>query len=246
MEELKSKEKVHYNLEKSLSPLWKLTFYSGLSFDWCRRIPKQSQLSIVIRFLIRFTSIALQSYFISTSLFQMGRAIASPASKLLDLVLDLLYVWDKAIILFVCVYLLVYRAEIQAFFCDWGRMEEQYNVFKGVDASRIKRTCIIVYTLYCFYGTSFLFYDIYLKVSSENPVTKNDDLMISFYPDLISNPFFVNWVKFQSVFFTLMFNVYGPLMDIVSAMVSYHAKKFRRYEMGNSGTQRQDFINFSP
>jgi len=46
----------------------------------------------------------------------------------------LLYVWDKVIIPFVCVYLLVYRAEIQAFFCDWGRMEEQYNVFKDVDA----------------------------------------------------------------------------------------------------------------
>ena len=138
MEELKSNEKVHYNLEKSLSPLWKLTFYSGLSFDWYRRIPKQSQLSIVIRFLIRFTSIALQSYYILTSLFQMGRAIANPASKLLDLVLDLLYVWDKAIILFVCVYLLVYRTEIQAFFCDWGRMEEQYHVFKGVDVGRIK------------------------------------------------------------------------------------------------------------
>jgi len=226
MEELKSKEKANYNLEKSLSPLWKLTFYSGLSFDWCRRIPKQSQLSVAIRFLIRFTSIVLQSYYILTSVFELGRALANPASKLLDLVLGLLFVWDKAIILFVCVYFLIYRAEIQAFFYDWGRMEEQYNVFKGVDAGRIKRTCIIVYALYCFYGTSFLFYDIYLKVSSENPITTCDDLMVSFYPSLILNSFFVNWAKFQSVFFTLMFNVYGPVMDIVpSAMVSYHAAK---------------------
>ena len=226
MEEIKPKAtKQHYNLETSLSPLWKLTYYTGLSFDWCRQIPKQSKLSIAIRWVIRFTSIVLQFYFILTSAFQLCRTIINPESKMINIVLNLLPLWDRVIILFVCLYLLIYRAEIQGFFSDWSRMEEQYNVFKGVDSAKLKRTSITIYTLYYIYGISFLCYAIYLNVSGENPVTKDLDLVASFYPGLILNPFFVVWVKFQRVFFTLMFNVYGPLMDIVPAMVFYYAAK---------------------
>jgi len=47
--------------------------------------------------------------------------------------------------------------------------------------------------------------------------------MVSFYPALALNPFFVIRVKFQGVLSTLLFNVYGPLMDIVPAMIFYHA-----------------------
>lgn len=70
----------------------------------------------------------------------------------------MLILWDRFIILYDCFFLKVYRVEVREFFFVWSHMEEKHDVFKGVDASKMKRTSVIVYTLYYIYGLLFLLY----------------------------------------------------------------------------------------
>ena len=53
-----------FNLEESLKPLWKSTYYTGLAFDWCRRNQNQSLLLKSTRCLIILASLTLQFYYI--------------------------------------------------------------------------------------------------------------------------------------------------------------------------------------
>jgi len=51
------------------------------------------------------------------------------------------------------------------------------------------------------------------------------DLIASYYPDLVSNPFYVIRVKFQNLFPNYFLVVFCPLIDITPAMVYYHAAR---------------------
>jgi len=139
MEELYLKEAASlFTLEKSLSPLWKWTYYIGFTFDWCRRITNQSRSSITIRCLIIFLSFIFQLYTISFTIFDLGCIIINTQSTLQDVVQKAIVLGDRPLILFVWFYFLRYRADIQAFFNDWGQMEDRF--IKGVDSATIKRT----------------------------------------------------------------------------------------------------------
>ena len=39
----------YYSLERYLAPLWKITYYIGMFFDWCRPIPQKSCFSTEMR-----------------------------------------------------------------------------------------------------------------------------------------------------------------------------------------------------
>lgn len=118
----------------------------------------QSRLSVIIRYLIIFFSLAFQLYTISFSFFQLGRVTVDPNNKFQDIVNDAIILGDRPLNLFVWFYFLRYRADIQAFFSDWGRMEQQFT--KGFDSATIKRTVIIIYSVYYTYGFLFLFVEL--------------------------------------------------------------------------------------
>ena len=136
MENIKSSNAT-FNLEKSLSPLWKLTYYAGLTFDWCRPIPKQSPPSVIIRSFIAFILFTFLTYEASASVLQLYETLTDPTSRYYEIVLQMMSLGDDLITLLVFVYFLIYRGEIQAFFSDWRKMEEN-NIIKGVDAGKIK------------------------------------------------------------------------------------------------------------
>ncbi len=107
-----------FNLEKSLSPLWKSTYYAVLPFDWFRPIPKQSVPFIIIRSFVTFMVFTLLTYSASTSVLQLYETLTDPTSRCFEIVLQMMSLGDDLITLLVFVYFVIYRADIQAFFSD--------------------------------------------------------------------------------------------------------------------------------
>ena len=168
-----------------------------------------------MRCLIIFITSALQLYIISTSIIQLDRAL-NPDSECVTIVLDMMTFCDKLIILYAYFFFVSYRAEIQTFFSDWGRMEEHYNAIKGVDRGKMKRTCIIVYILYYIYSISYWFFNSYSTVTGENQINVEDHLIASYYPDLMSNPLYFSWIQFRNIYFDFLFALclFSPLLSI--------------------------------
>ena len=212
-----------FNLEKSLSPLWKWTYYIGFTFDWCRRIPNQSRLSIIIRCLVIFFSFVFQVYAISFSIYDLCRVVINPEKKFRDVVLKTIVLGDRPLVLYVWFYFLRYRADIQTFFSDWGRMEEKFT--KGFDSATIKRTVIIIYSVYYTYGFLFLFVFVGIFTTSTSPISASDDWIINYYPDLVLNTPYTIFVRLIPPVSITFVTVFFPLIDILPAIVYCHAAK---------------------
>ena len=239
-----------FNLEKSLSPLWKSTYYLGLTFDWCRPISKKSWQSIIIPCFIIFATFVILLYSTSSSALELSKVIRNPESTILAIVINMIIFSDQLILLLAYFYFLFNKSKLQTFFFNWKQMEEQLGVFKGTDPSKMKRTCIIIYTLHYIYNIFFrLFPSICGEIDTgpddNNSADGNDeDLIASYYPDLVSNPFYVFWVKFQNIFPNYFLVVFCPLIDITPAMVYYHAARMvesMKWEIQELGTN-----DFSP
>ena len=71
----------HY-LEKSLAPLWKLTYYSGLFFDWCAKIPHQSWKSVAAHYIVIAFGMTVYLQQLVLSCLQIMMAITNTESSL--------------------------------------------------------------------------------------------------------------------------------------------------------------------
>lgn len=218
-----------FNLEKSLSPLWKSTYYLGLTFDWCRPIPKKSWLSIISRCFIIFATFVTLLYSTSSLALALIEVIRNSESMILVIVLEMTALSDQLIILVAYSYFVFNRRKLQAFFSDWKQIEEPLDIYKGFDPSKMKRTCIIIYTLYYIYTLCNLFTSIYAEVigndDGSGPSDIDGDLIASYYPELVSNSFYISLVKFQNAFLEFLTVVFCPLIDIAPLMVYYHAAR---------------------
>ena len=222
------KRSTKLNLEHSLSPMWKLTYYLRLTFDWCHRIPNQRTAIKILHGLIIFFSLIYQLYLTCFYFLLLCQSMnAKPENQFLDIVRGMLLLSDQPLILFVWLYFLLRRTQIQAFFYDWENMEEHHHA-KGIDPRKIKRTCILVYTLfsaYCLFALSHCFLNILTRDDSTAPITEDEDLIAGIYPNLISNTPYITWVKIQPIFSQLLYNIFSALIDIVPSLVYYHAAK---------------------
>ena len=235
METLKAINYNEFNLKKSLSPIWKLTYYTGLTSDWCHSNPKQRRLLCnIIPYAIKFVTLIFLLYSTSSSVFQLHKVLINPQSKCFEISQMIMYLSDNVIVLFIWVYFVVYRSDIQAFFSDWGIIIEEEKVMKGVDANKTKRTCVVVYILYVCYSIFYLVYNLYLIAITNNDSPMGDEqedhlmiLIVSYYfPDLVvSRTYHGFWVKFKNTFLNLLFAIFSCLMDIVPTLVYYHAAK---------------------
>lgn len=140
-----------------------------------------------------------------------------------------MYLSDTVIVLFVWIYFVVYRSDIQAFFSDWGIIIGVQKVIKGVATNKVGRTCVVVYVSYACYNVFYFFYNLYLTAITNNDSPMGDKqadyLMIlivnHYYPGLVVNfnPYYVFWVKFKNTFSNLLYAIFSCLMDIVPALV---------------------------
>ena len=148
MEEVQPVNSSFFNLEKSLTPLWKSTYYLGLTFDWCRPIPKQSRPSIMIRCFVIFSTFVILFYSTASSVLNLSKVIRNPRSTNLNIVDEMINLSDQLILLFVYFYFLFNRGKLQTFFSDWKQTEEELGDFKGIDPGKMKQTCNIIYKMY--------------------------------------------------------------------------------------------------
>jgi hypothetical protein len=122
------------SLEASLRPLWKFSWYTGLLFDWCRPMPNQSRLSVIVRYII----IALFALIFFNLLFafslQLGFAFWN-MNSIHEVVPN--FTWLNPIIssIITMIDFIIRRNEYLAFFTDWGILESQLDftcITKGV------------------------------------------------------------------------------------------------------------------
>ncbi len=202
------------DLGKALSPIWKSTYYLGLTFDWCRRISKRSRASFLYlaQCLIIFVSLVFLTCYIVLSALKVGLVIRNPHSKSQDCIIQIILFDEQPLILFIWLYFLIRKADIQAFFEAWANLEKQH--VKGIDVAQIKRTSIFVYIAYYTYGLFFLIIAIF---------TENDDLMSNYYPSLASYAPYVFIIKIKDLVYTFLYAVFYPMTDIVPTFIYYHA-----------------------
>ena len=148
MEEVQPVNSSFFNLEKSLTPLWKSTYYLGLTFDWCRPSPKKSWPSIIIRCCVILSTFVILFYSTFSLALKLIKVIKYPESPILNIVMEMINLSDQLILLFAYFYFVFYRCKLQTFYSDWKQMEEQLGDFKGIDPGKMKQTCNIIYKMY--------------------------------------------------------------------------------------------------
>jgi len=155
---------------------------------------------------------------------KLSQEIINPETKFHDIVNDMIILSEQPLILFVWLYFLLNKANIQAFFNDWNRMEEQhFSNNKGIDSAKIKRTCLIVHILYYTYGFVYLSLTIYVTINNDINIKDDYDLIASYYPDLFLNTSYKIWFAIQAPMWVALYIVMFPLIDIVPTFVYYHA-----------------------
>jgi len=118
-------------------------------------------------------------------------------------------------IIFVWFYFLMYRANIQAFLSDWIRMEEEH--IKGIDSSKIKRTCTIVYVLYYTYGFLQLCFVVFVAFTA--PEVKEDVLSSYYFPNLLLSTPYMIFARAHMCFGSVVHTVFYCLLFSISQLL---------------------------
>lgn len=205
------------SLERSLSPLWKFTYYSGLLLDWSRPM-RSGCLSIVIHCITIPLFFSSMIYYSVNMIFQVVQAVTNPERSSLYEVMLPLVSWSNFPLIFLAwaTYLLQ-RTKLLAFFRDWNRLEKQHII----DNESIKRFCIIVYGLYFILGGIFSinFMIFYIALSME---AKYEMITLS-YPEIRNS--FLSGFRHLIIINIFTSVTFLCLVDIVPILVYYHASK---------------------
>ena len=87
-----------------------------------------------------------------------------------------------------------------------------------------------------------------IRDNDDSTAVRDVDFIAGYYPYLFSNPFYVIWIKFTNTFVQFVFVVFCPLIDIVPAIVYYHAArmvegmKWEIRELGTNGSSPSNSI----
>lgn len=123
-DEMIEKDKL-VSLERSLRPLWKITFYGGFLFDWCRKIPSQCCASFWVRFVGCFIWFALLVLNCVFELVQLGLVVMQPYSSIHSIVNNLIWLCQFPAALASMAVFLQKRRLLLSFFEDWRHLESQ-------------------------------------------------------------------------------------------------------------------------
>ena len=211
-------------LERSLAPLWKLTYYSCLMFDWCKPIQK-GHLSTILRRILIFVSFIILFYLIANSICELITTIMNANATLRDILILLVTDADLPLTLITWATYLVRRNELLIFFRDWSLLEKQQKV---VDYTEVKRLAKILYFIYfglsCSMAISMVVMLAIFIHGGNHPSKESHDLLLYYYPNLSHT--FYNFIL-HCLFFinTMWMIIFIAIIDIVPILVYYHAAK---------------------
>jgi len=124
------------SLERSLAPLWKLTYYGGILLDWCRPI-RRRRFSTVLCLVIALLALTIFFYELLFSLaVQLQRAINNPGKKFKDLVNQIARISFLLVILLTWLLFLIRRHHYLDFFRDWAK-QESFTLARTIHYSSI-------------------------------------------------------------------------------------------------------------
>ena len=203
-----------------MTPLWKLTYYSGLTFDWCRPIQRGRLSTIVHLIVILFSLLALLCLFIKFG-FELVITMKK-GSPLQDILLLLVVSCDLPMTLTTWTTFLVRRKSFLAFFHDWKQLEKQLHI---VDGASIKIVSTVIYLIYFSLSVAFLLSNILEWVINEDVEPwKNDHFLLYINPDLVETSHVV-FIGLLNLLSSILMVIFIALVDIAPSLVYYHSSK---------------------
>ncbi len=211
----------YYSLERSLTPVWKVTYYGGMLLDWCQSI-RRGRLSTILRCFVITLALTIFFYHLASSVLQLIWAISSPGKKFRDLIHIISRISLQPIIILTWLLFLIRRRQYLNFFRDWAK-QEQVSIDYTVDFCSIRRTFLKVYAVLCVASFCFLFFSIHLMISVD--LSRFQDVLIFNFPDLLNFTWFTVAFRVGFLLWSLFIVTFIIVADLVPAFVYYHAAK---------------------
>jgi len=213
------------SLERSLAPLWKLTYYGGLLFDWYRPILHQRCISISFRCIIIAAIFTANAFEAAACLVHFSKIVHNTKGHIQELISEANEVVVQIVILFTWIHFLRQRNSMLIFFADW---EKQQPTLMGPITDNQQpittlRTTIGVYLVYGLFGTGYFCYAIFCAITETE--WDRDNVFVSSFPSLMESSFYEVWCRFSSIAQGISFGLFYSLVDIVPIMVYYHGSK---------------------
>ncbi len=210
-------------LERSLSPLWKLTYYSGFLFDWCRPI-HTSRISAIVHWIIITLSFNILIYKIANFTCQMILTMMDVNASFQHAIGFLVPLSNLPLIIFTWTRYLLRRVKFLAFFRDWKIMEDHQLSSSTIsdDVLNIKKVCFIINVLYASFGFCFFFSFLVTLVIA--PRSLGNELIFSYFSRLKETSWAILFHFFTFMSFLFMV-VFLTIVDVVPVMVYFHAAK---------------------
>lgn len=194
-----SKEIPQHSLERSLAPLWKLTYYGGMLLDWCRPI-QRGGLSTVLRCIVIALALTITFYLLVSLTFQLLWVTSDSEKKFKDILSLISRISTQPMILLTWLLFLIRRRGFQNFFQDWAKQEQSTPPWT-VDFTGMRRTFLRVNSAYFGFSCCFIYLVVHLTAILD--LTSVQDLMIHYFPNLFNFPWFP--IVFRVEFYTLGF-----------------------------------------
>jgi len=201
--------------------MWKMSYYSGLLFDWCKPIPNQSPLSILIHCICIAFSLVIVLFVIA---FLFGQLLVEiwRMESFHSIMPNLIWLsWMPSAFGTHIDYLLRRNGYLQ-FFADWKTMELLFLPKDTGPQKKLSKTFVAFYTGHYIYNFGLLgaasFSLFGNKRRIEHPLTMSDYSQLT---EIISVPI-LNTIHLVAIMVCLVFML---LMDIVPAVVYCNAAR---------------------
>ncbi len=213
-------------LERSLSPLWKVTHYSGLLFDWCRPIPRQGRLFVALRCFIIAMGLLLATYDMACYAVPFSKTLTSPNSTFLGTILEANNFMMQPIVLIVWVHFICNRNLMLSFFREWSIStvsNTNYVLNDHTLGAIIKKFTIGIYSMYGILYFPIMVLSLYHNMKES--LIADGDIIISYYPAILENVFFISLKRIVLVSQDFVSCLFYLMLDIVPIQIYYHLTK---------------------
>lgn len=211
-----------YSLERSLAPLWKVTYYGCLLLDWCRAIQSGRFLTIS-RCIAIVLNLCIFSYQLLSFGFQLIHAMASPEKELEDLIVSTSHFATLPLIFLTWLLFLIRRRPLLDFFKDWARLEKATPLW-SVDHARCRQIVRTAYRIYAAFNFSFFLFLLYV-CATMNFKTFKGDILLNYFPCLSNFTWFSVGYRIGFLLWGFSLITFFTIFDLVPCLVYYHAAK---------------------
>ncbi len=174
------------SLEKSLRPLWKITFNLYLLFDWCRPVANQSQLSVLVRYIVIFLSLSLIILSLIFQSVQLVLEMMKENASIHSIMTNLMWFSNLPIILISAIYFLHRRDEFLSYFQKFDAFERNSSDTLKLSDNKLSRQFKRLYKIV--YTTHFLM-DLFTALGIFLFMYRNINAsyMLAYYPIFINS-----------------------------------------------------------